>query len=94
MQHRKKASQGVEDKEILVALLPRISSLDILKTEGWYHIPVESAPKGWPPTAMAFYQGRVFGKEEQYKIRYFGEVEQIDVVASKRFIPRRRTKRA
>jgi hypothetical protein len=44
-------------KELLVALLPRVSALAILKTEGWYHIPIENAPKKrWPPKVLAFYR--------------------------------------
>jgi hypothetical protein len=61
-----------ENKELLVALLPRTSALETLKTEGWYHIPVENAPKIWPPKMLAFYQGKVFGDKEAYKIRHFG----------------------
>ena len=75
-------------KELLVALLPRKSSLDILKTEGWYHIPVDTAPmKRWPPKMLAFYQGKVFGKDEAYKIRYFGEVEQVEIIQRKELFP-------
>ena len=40
MTHKK-----TENKELLIALLPKTSALDILKNEGWYHIPVETAPK-------------------------------------------------
>lgn len=76
-----------KNRELLVALLPGTSALDILKSEGWYHIPVETAPRRWPPKVMAFYQGRVFGKEEQYKIRYFGEVDHIDVLPRKELFP-------
>jgi hypothetical protein len=36
---------------------------------------------------MAFYQGNVFGVEERYKIRYFGEVGNIDVVSRKTLFP-------
>jgi len=75
------------DKEILIALLPKKSALDILKTEGWYHIPVETAPKRWPPKMLAFYQGKVFGSDEAYKIRHFGEVQQIDIVPRKELFP-------
>lgn len=75
-------------KEVLVAFLPKVPALHRLKAEGWYHIPVESAPaKHWPPKVMAFYQGNVFGVEERYKIRYFGEVENIDVVSRKTLFP-------
>ncbi len=77
----------LENKELLVALLPRKSALDILRSEGWYHIPVENAPKRWPPNVLAFYQGKVFGREEAYKIRYFGEVRQIDILPRKELFP-------
>jgi very-short-patch-repair endonuclease len=75
-------------KEVLVALLPRKSSLEILQTEKWYHIPVETAPQNrWPPKVLAFYQGKVFGYEEAFKIRYFGEVNLIEVVPRKELFP-------
>lgn len=83
--------QQKENNELLVALLPRTTALKRLKTEGWYHIPVENAPKRWAPEVMAFFQGKVFGDEEAYKIRYFGEVERIDVVPRKELF--RTTKR-
>lgn len=76
-----------ETKELLVALLPKKSALDILKTEGWYHIPMETAPRRWPPKVLAFYQGKVFGDEEAYKIRYFGKVKKIDIVPRKELCP-------
>ena len=79
------------DKKLLVALLPRKTALKRLQTEGWYHIPVEKTPsqwrEGWRPKVMAFYQGKAFGDEEQYKIRYFGEVERIDIVPRKELFP-------
>lgn len=76
-----------ENKELLVALLPRTSALDILKTEGWYHIPVDNAPTLWPPKMMAFYQGKAFGDKEAYKIRHFGDVGKIDTVPRKELFP-------
>ena len=76
-----------DPKELLVALLPRTASLDILKSEGWYHIPVETAPKRWPPKVLAFYQGKVFGAAERDKIRYFGEVREIEIVPRRELFP-------
>jgi very-short-patch-repair endonuclease len=80
-----------KNKELLVALLPKKSALDILRTEGWYHMPVEVMPKrwreGWRPKGMAFYQGKSFGKEEEYKICHYGEVERIDTVPRKELFP-------
>lgn len=85
--NKKYMSQQKVNKELLIALLPKKPALDILKSEGWYHIPVETAPKRWPPKSMAFYQGKSFGKEEGYKIRHFGEVEKIEVVPRKELFP-------
>jgi hypothetical protein len=82
------ASKKEKVMEVLVALLPKTSALYILKNAGWYHIPLESAPqKRWPPKVLAFYQGKVFGKKEAYKIRYYGEVSQIDIVPRKELFP-------
>jgi len=76
------------NKDVLVALLPKTEAFVRLKNEGWYHIPVESAPvKRWPPKIMAFYQGKAFGKEDGYKIRYFGEVDRIDIVPRRELFP-------
>ena len=80
-------TQKKDDKDLLVALMPRVSSLDILKNEGWYHIPEESAPKPWPPRMLAFYQGKVFGKEQAYQVQYYGEVSQIDILPRKELFP-------
>lgn len=79
-------SKITENKELLVALLPKISALEILKNGGWYHIPVDTAPKRWPPKVMAFYQGKAFG-EERYQIRYFGEVGHIETVPRRELFP-------
>lgn len=76
---------------MLVALLPKKSALDILQSELWYHIPVENVPHkwedGWRPKIMAFYQGKVFGKDNSYKIQYFGEISQVDIVPRKELFP-------
>ena len=75
------------NKELLVALLPRKTALKRLQSDGWYHIPVESAPKRWAPEVMAFFQGKVFGDDNAYKIRYYGEVERINVCPRKELFP-------
>lgn len=81
----------MEEKELLVALLPRTSALQILQTELWYHMPVQSMPgrwqDGWRPKAMAFYQGKAFGQAEAYQIRYFGVVDHIELVPRKELFP-------
>jgi very-short-patch-repair endonuclease len=75
-----------ENKDVLVAFLPSKADLTILKEKSWYRIPVASVPKYWPPKYLAFYQPRAFG-EDAYKIRYFGQVRDIDIVIRKEIFP-------
>ena len=72
--------------EVLVAIMNNARDFSILKNEGWYRVPVQSAPKRWPPQWLAFYQTKVF-KEEAYTVRYFGKVASIDVVERKALFP-------
>jgi very-short-patch-repair endonuclease len=82
----KMKSQTTEFRDMLVGILKRKSSLDILKAEGWYHIPVEKLPKNWSQKMLSFYQGYPFG-EEASQIRYFGKVEQMDIVPRRELFP-------
>lgn len=63
----------------LVALLPNKSDFALLQDQGWYRIPVAKAPRRWPPRWLAFYQPKAFG-QDAYRIRYFGDVDRIQVV--------------
>jgi len=66
--------EGIKDG--LVAILKDKSDLTILQEQGWYRIPVASAPNRWPPRWLAFYQPKNFG-EDAYRIRYYGQVKDI-----------------
>jgi len=63
--------------ELLVAILNTPSDFEILKTQGWYRVPVDTAPKRWPPQWIAFYQTKVFG-DEAHAVRYYGRVGRIN----------------
>jgi len=47
--------------EVLVAVVKRKRDLVILREEGWYRVPVSTAPRRWPPKWIAFYQGAQWG---------------------------------
>ena len=72
--------------EMLVAILKEKSDFAILQEQGWYRIPVAHAPKRWPPTWLAFYQPKAF-KEDAYRIRYYGQVADIQVVKRRELFP-------
>ncbi len=65
--------------EVLVAILNNAADLSILQQEGWYRIPIRSAPRRWPPTWLAFYQTNVFD-DQAYAVRYWGKVAAIEEV--------------
>ena len=72
--------------EVLVAILKDKSDFAILQEQGWYRIPVVHAPRRWPPKWLAFYQPKAF-KEDAYRVRYYGEVADIQVVQRKELFP-------
>lgn len=75
-----------EIKDGLVGILKDKSDLTILQTQGWYRIPVASAPRHWPPRWLAFYQPQNFGADA-YRIRYYGQVKAIRRVKRQQIFP-------
>lgn len=73
--------------EILIAIMNNKRDFGILQDEGWYRIPVVSAPKRWPPKWLAFYQTKVF-EDEAFAVRYYGRVSGIEVVDRKTLFPK------
>jgi very-short-patch-repair endonuclease len=81
----KKTNKKIK-KDGLIAILKEKSDLSILQDQGWYRIPVESAPKRWPPRWLAFYQPNNFGKDA-YRIRYYGQIKEINIVKRYEIFP-------
>lgn len=80
------SSRHSKNKDGLIAILKEKSDLTILQEQGWYRIPVASAPKRWPPRWLAFYQPKNFG-EDAYLIRYFGQVKEIHRARRREIFP-------
>jgi len=78
--------QSQDRGEALVAILNNPDDLAILQHQGWYRIPVRTAPKRWPPKLLAFYQTRIFG-DEAYAVRYYGSVREIREVGRTELFP-------
>ncbi len=76
----------MDNNELLVALLKEKLDFAILQEQGWYRIPVERAPKRWPPDWLAFYQPSAF-KDDAFRIRYFGRIAKIDTVPRRVLFP-------
>ncbi|MBD2181816.1 DUF559 domain-containing protein [Planktothrix sp. FACHB-1355] len=71
------------DSELLVAIMNSRLDMEIARDRHWYRIPTLNADKllkkRWPPTWLAFYQTKVFGKQA-HTVRYYAQVEQIRAV--------------
>jgi len=86
MAKRGKSNKDEARGEILVALLPSKSDFAILQEQGWYRIPVRSAPKRWPPKWLAFYQPKAFAPDS-FQVRYFGKVKHVEVKKRRELFP-------
>ena len=65
----------------LVGIVPRKNLWDVIQSERWYHIPVESAPKNAGVAEyLGFYFPAVFGDKLKYKVSYYAKVKKVDVV--------------
>ena len=72
--------------ELLVAIINYPADLQIVQEQGWYRIPVQRAPKRWPPQWLAFYQPKVF-RDEAYSVNYYGRVKQIRIARREDLFP-------
>jgi very-short-patch-repair endonuclease len=80
---------GTSPNEMLLAIFKYKYSLTILQEDGWYHIPVDRAPRSFKTAHwLCFYQGKVF-KEEAYRVQYYGEIERYEVVPYRELFPHR-----
>ena len=80
------AEQRATRGEALVAILNDPAALAILREQGWYRIPVSTAPRRWPPRLIGFYQTSVFD-DEAYAVRYYGTVREIREVSRTDLFP-------
>lgn len=85
-----------ERGEVLVAIMNDPADFVLAQEQHWYRIPVDSAPKRWPPQWLAFYQTKIFGNEA-YAVRYYARVDAIKTATRQELFhdesPNRKSKR-
>ncbi|HLF00808.1 MAG TPA: hypothetical protein VI547_02445, partial [Anaerolineales bacterium] len=87
MSERTKGTTQAEHRgEVLVAILSHKSDFTILQEQGWYRVPVDKAPKQWPPQWLAFYQTKIF-EQDAFAVNYYGRVSRIEIVARRELFP-------
>jgi very-short-patch-repair endonuclease len=73
--------------DMLLAIFKYKHSLTTLMEQGWYHIPVESAPVSFKTARwLCFYQGKVFG-EDAYRVEFYGEISGYKIVPYRELFP-------
>lgn len=72
--------------QALIAIVNNPQDWRIVQEQRWYRVPVETAPRRWPPQWLAFYQTKIF-KDEAYAVRYFGRVNRIQKVKREALFP-------
>lgn len=81
--------KSLEPNNFLIALMNNKSDFLIAQQQGWYRIPVDSAPKNLREGIVeyiAFYHTKLF-VEEKYAIHYYSKVEKIVKVSRKELFP-------
>ena len=74
---------------VLVALMNNKADFGIAQQQGWYRIPVRSAPsiiKEDRAELLAFYQTKAFA-EEKYSVRWYGQIIGAEKVLRKDLLP-------
>ena len=69
---------GAQRGEVLVAIMNSKRDFAILQEQLWYRVPVDTAPRRWPPKRLAFYQTKVF-EDERWAVNYYGRVRDIRI---------------
>jgi very-short-patch-repair endonuclease len=67
------------DQQVLVALMNNKRDFAIARDQGWYRIPVKSAPRAMVARHIAFYQTKIFG-DEGWAINYWAEIKRKHIV--------------
>lgn len=67
---------GPRRGEVLVAIMNNKHDFGLLQDQLWYRIPVDTAPRRWPPKWLAFYQTKAFD-DERWAVNYYGRVRDI-----------------
>jgi len=72
--------------EVLVAIMRSKRDWRIAQEQLWYRVPVDKAPKRWPPRWLAFYLTKTFGVEG-LSVQYYGRVESICELSRSQLFP-------
>lgn len=71
---------------VLVAVLPRQRDLELIRSEGWYRVPLARLPARFAADYMAFYQTAAFG-DERWAVRYYAAILRYRIATRRELLP-------
>jgi very-short-patch-repair endonuclease len=71
---------------VLVAILNNVPDFYRARDEGWYRLPVKSAPRLTHPDILAFYQTKIFDVD-RWSISWYAEVQGVDQLTRQELLP-------
>lgn len=72
---------------VLIVYLPKPRDLELARSRHWYRIPMEHAPRALVPAkALAFYQGRSFGKQ-RWRIAHWAPIRRRVEITRRELLP-------
>ncbi|MBN1887737.1 MAG: hypothetical protein JW850_07090 [Thermoflexales bacterium] len=74
------------EASVLVAVMTRRRDFELARDEGWYRIPVRSAPKFFPPDYLAFYFTKAF-REHAFSVCYYAPVRGHELLTRRDLLP-------
>ncbi len=70
----------MKKRPAVVGIVKRAQIWDTVNNEGWYHIPVKSAPRNIRQCRyLAFYFPRLYSEERRYRVIYYSEIRSIEI---------------
>lgn len=89
-EQRQKSAQeplNSEQQRVLVAVMNSQRDFEIARTQGWYRIPVATAPAQIAAEYLAFYFTKAFASEK-WSVRYYAPVRRFRIVTRQELLPR------
>jgi hypothetical protein len=74
------------EARVLVCVVTRPLDLELARTQGWYRVPVQRAPRALAAAYLAFYQTGAFGAE-RWAVRYLAAVRRVTLAARRELLP-------
>ena len=71
---------------VLVAVITRTVDWQRVQTEGWYRIPVRSAPRRISADIIAWYHTRAFGAD-RWCVRWYAPIERVRLQTRRELLP-------